>query len=261
MIIISYSSYGQSSYSSVSSYKRRYQNKRNSKGQIRPKYKVQSYTKKSRNWGKATELHRKIAEFSKNPDPYSIKIKNGEITNPEILGKVRIPKEVTNVFRKYPSEDVPGLFLKWRQDVLTTVVSGIREGINEFIRREINLYVPQRTGKLRASLIRSLRMNLGGFPILMEMGTPGVKYASIVNNYTAAYVQLIHSGGVVESGRGNSYLYNSMKGDPHAIYHFFHALVAKYRSFYLHKYIRFALERAKIPKEIYDWCIKIKTFR
>lgn len=115
--------------------------------------------------------------------------------------------------------------------------------------------IPVRTGALRNDILRTFRnslFNMRYFPLELDMGAPNVDWASVVQRYNKAHIQMEHAGGIVWSGKHNPYRYDSGLGDPDAQYRPFTTYVKPRIIRLVRDHLDLELARYNISKTLFN---------
>jgi hypothetical protein len=176
--------------------------------------KVKSYKRSSAGTFKA----RKIAAHTRKATYWgpAVPIRKAFIYRIDTKYKIRTDKQVYKIYQSAGKGMFKSLeeMIKYAKALPRVISEGIIGGFQVY--REFWLKrVPQRSGRLRETLLQSISDNLPKarrrfrFPYIMRVGV-NLKYAWVVNNYTQDKVQIRHDPG---DPKGN-------KGDPDAEYNF-----------------------------------------
>jgi len=248
---------GSRSFQTVRSYKRG--KRRFGKRRTR----VKAHTRFNRWWGPAEPIkERPILRIERRP---TVNFKGKKIPP-----GFKIPDNVKKYIMKGMQSD-GALLLAYYKEAEQIVAEGVRRGVESF-KEKILRYVPQRTGALREDVLNSLEKSVKNLslPIIVKIGAPKTKYASVINKMTPQHVQLKHSGGWGYSGVGNQpaissnsknpYRYNSIRGDPRAQYGFFSFVVLGAID-HIKREIRTVRELRNYPYNVFRWMIRIVEHR
>lgn len=170
--------------------------KRKQAGTLKKK-KIKKHTRRAHNWGPARPIKKQF------------------IFRINRIHNVRNDKKAFKLFNTKGKGTFKSMkeMIKYVNKLSKVVSDGIIGGIQIYNQQYLEK-VPQRSGRLRGELSKSILSNLPKtrfrFPYTMRVGV-NLAYAGIVNNYTSDLVQIQHEAG---NPKGN-------KGDPQSEYQYF----------------------------------------
>ena len=163
--------------------------------QVKQKHNVKKSSRAQIYWGPAKKINmHNILEVRKKAWFKLTKLANVSVT--------KMPTKMMEVAQMVKPNDPAGAVaevIKMSRESRTNVGAALQAGIQNAIRSGALNIVPQRTGALRSSLEHTLtgsykNLMKQNWPAVVRMGTPGIKYATIVNAFDDR-IKLRHKSG------------------------------------------------------------------
>lgn len=144
-------------------------------------------------------------------------------------------------------------------DCTNAILSGCAIGVENYVKHALK-YFPSRTGALRKNVAATLRRSawnaraMQQLPVTIMLGAPDISYATVVNSWQKQFVQVRHAGGLVMSGRGNKYPYESGTGDPEAHYRPFNTAAREIKK-HVKAAVRDEVKTAGVESLFFTWLV------